>query len=306
MKDILIWMQKLLNITLKIYQIDYSTSKIKRTEYIRDFKIDTEISIMLNVQILNEGINIVECDSVYITNPNNNIANLIQRMSRANRITKDKQECRIYLWCSEKKVNKIMNYINENTNNELVNKVFKLRFDKNKLIEEKYISEKIYNINNSDNQLKDYSDEQLNNNLDKELKNYLTDHIIINKLNIDINFVDIFLGIFNKQNNINLENLSYYLNSNKGDLKDTLLCTYCKNKDYTIIKDKPTGKKGKPKEIILLTSDCVKLIIMKSNSKKTIEIKKQYNDLEEITYQYKEYIIKSLQEKINILENNQK
>jgi hypothetical protein len=39
-KDILIWMQKLLNITLKIYQIDYSTSKIIRTEYIRDFKID--------------------------------------------------------------------------------------------------------------------------------------------------------------------------------------------------------------------------------------------------------------------------
>jgi superfamily II DNA or RNA helicase len=142
-KNILIWMQKLLNITLKIYQIDYSTTKIKRTEYIRDFKIDTEISIMLNVQILNEGINIVECDSVYITDPNNNIDNLIQRMSRSNRITKDKQECRIYLWCSEKKVNKIINYINENTNNELADKIFKLRFDNNKLIEEKYINTNI-------------------------------------------------------------------------------------------------------------------------------------------------------------------
>jgi hypothetical protein len=39
-KDILIWMQKLLNITLKIYQIDYSTSKVRRTEYIKDFKND--------------------------------------------------------------------------------------------------------------------------------------------------------------------------------------------------------------------------------------------------------------------------
>jgi len=56
--NIIIWMQKLLNCDIKQYQIDCFTSKIKRIEYINNFKTDTNISLILNVQILNEGINI--------------------------------------------------------------------------------------------------------------------------------------------------------------------------------------------------------------------------------------------------------
>jgi superfamily II DNA or RNA helicase len=66
--------------------VDCNTDKIKRANYITKFKLDCDISLMLNIQILNKGIDIPICDSVFITEPNNNIDNLIQMMSRANRI----------------------------------------------------------------------------------------------------------------------------------------------------------------------------------------------------------------------------
>ena len=59
--NIIIWMQKLLNIKVSTYQIDCLTAKTKRAEYINKFKSDTDISLLLNVQILNEGIDIPVC-----------------------------------------------------------------------------------------------------------------------------------------------------------------------------------------------------------------------------------------------------
>ena len=49
------------------------------------------LSIIINVHILDEGIDIPQCDSVYITQPNNNIINIVQRMCRANKITQNKK-----------------------------------------------------------------------------------------------------------------------------------------------------------------------------------------------------------------------
>jgi hypothetical protein len=46
--------------------IDYKTSKIRRKEYINNFKNNENNQILLNVQILNEGIDIPECDSIFI------------------------------------------------------------------------------------------------------------------------------------------------------------------------------------------------------------------------------------------------
>ena len=77
-KNIIIWLQKLLNITVNTYTVDCNTAKTKRADFITKFKLDSDISLMLNIQILNEGIDIPICDSVFITDPNNNIENLIQ------------------------------------------------------------------------------------------------------------------------------------------------------------------------------------------------------------------------------------
>jgi hypothetical protein len=50
-------------------------------------------------------------------------------MCRANRIYKDKTECNVYLWCSEKKTNKILNYLFDKTYEYLKNKIYKITND---------------------------------------------------------------------------------------------------------------------------------------------------------------------------------
>ncbi len=92
----------------------------------------------------------------------------------------------------------------------------------------------------------------------------------------------------------------------KDHIKKTLKESYIKNIDYKIIKSESNGLKGKPKEIILLTPKCFKLMAMQSKTKKAIQVREYYYELEQIIDQYKEYIIKGLEEKISKLENNQK
>ena len=72
-----------------------------------------------------EGIDIPECDSVFITQPNNNIINIVQRMCRANRITDNKTKCQIFLWCSKNKTKKIFEYLSDNMNGVINDKVIK-------------------------------------------------------------------------------------------------------------------------------------------------------------------------------------
>jgi superfamily II DNA or RNA helicase len=75
------------NLNIKVYEINYKTSKGNRNKYIQKFKYDdSSINIICNVHILDEGIDIPECDSIFLTHPNNDPSNLIQRISRANRI----------------------------------------------------------------------------------------------------------------------------------------------------------------------------------------------------------------------------
>jgi superfamily II DNA or RNA helicase len=124
MMEILNWLTKLLGVHVDYWQIDYNTKKTIREKIINNFKESKNIAIIINVHILDEGINISECDSVFITQPNNNIINIIQRMCRANRIMKNKDMCNIYLWCKEKKTKLILDYINENTQGFIKNKVY--------------------------------------------------------------------------------------------------------------------------------------------------------------------------------------
>ena len=109
----ILWMSKMLEFELDVSIIDYKTSKLNRIDVIKQFKYSTKSSIIINVQILNEGIDIPECDSVYITKPNNNIINLIQRMSRCNRIMSNKYHCDVFLWCTDKHKIKICNLLSE-------------------------------------------------------------------------------------------------------------------------------------------------------------------------------------------------
>ena len=120
-------------LNLKIYEINCNTTKKKRTEFLNKFKNDNScINILCNVHVLDEGIDIPECDSVYLTHPNNNPINIIQRISRANRLdinNKDKI-AKIFIWSKDNiKLENIIKNINKTINikygkecNEFVNK----------------------------------------------------------------------------------------------------------------------------------------------------------------------------------------
>jgi superfamily II DNA or RNA helicase len=120
---VLEWLPKLLNIEIDVWQVDCTTKKTIRADIIKKFKETNKIAILLNVHILDEGIDIPDCDSVFITKPSNNIINIIQRMCRANRITETKDTCNIYLWCSAKKTQIIVDYIYNKTDGYTKNKV---------------------------------------------------------------------------------------------------------------------------------------------------------------------------------------
>ena len=138
-------------------------------------------------------------------------------------------------------------------------------------------------------------------NLIKFLKTYT-------KINNE--FIDDFFGLYdiNEKYNfsIDIEKIAKWMNYRKNDIKQTLKQSYKEKIDYKIIKGDKTGLKGKPKEIILITPKCFKLMAMQGKTKKSIQVREYYYELEQVLNQYKEYIIKGLEEKIKKLENNQK
>jgi superfamily II DNA or RNA helicase len=119
-----------MNVKINLWQIDCYTSKTKREDILSGFKTSTDIAMIVNVHILDEGVNIDVCDSVFVAQPNDNIANLVQRMSIGNRITPNKNVCYVYLWAVQKKVDAILDYVMNNTSNFCKDKIFKMNFDK--------------------------------------------------------------------------------------------------------------------------------------------------------------------------------
>jgi superfamily II DNA or RNA helicase len=104
------------DLNIKIYEINCNTSKKHRLQYMTKFKNDNCINIICNVHILDEGIDIPECDSIYLTHPNNNNINIIQRISRANRLDKNNMDkvAKIFIWSKDKmKTDTIINNLSK-------------------------------------------------------------------------------------------------------------------------------------------------------------------------------------------------
>lgn len=139
-------------------------------------------------------------------------------------------------------------------------------------------------------------------NLVEFLKKYST---------IDNSFIDDFFGMYDikeKTNyNVDLDKLAIWLNAPKANVKKTLVGSYVKNVDYRIVKIRNTNTHGgQGKEQILLTPDCFKLLAMRSRTKKAERVREYYLELEKILDKYKDYIIKGISDKYEILLNNQK
>lgn len=127
---------------------------------------------------------------------------------------------------------------------------------------------------------------------------------------INNNFINDFFSLYDSKDkynfSINIDVIAKWFEMRKDHIKKTLTESYIKNIDYKIIKGELNGLKGKPKETILLTPKCFKLMAMQSKTKKAIQVREYYYELEQVIDQYKEYIIKGLEDKIKKLENNQK
>ena len=121
---------------------------------------------------------------------------------------------------------------------------------------------------------------------------------------INNEFIDDFFGLYDTKDkynfSINIDVIAKWFNMTIGHIKETLVYSYKEKIDYKIIKGVSNGMKGKPKETILLTPKCFKLMAMQSKTKKAIQVREYYYELEQVIDQYKEYIIKGLEEKINI------
>jgi len=299
MCNILNWMSKLLGVEIEYWQIDCNTKKTIRENIINNFIKSIKIAILINVHILDEGINIKECDSVFITQPSKNIINIIQRMCRANRICENKSNCNIYLWCKEKKTDEILNYINNNTQEFIKNKVF-IYNTENKIIE-KYIiknSEKFINTNNIES----------NNIL---LKDNLIEFIKNNNLLIDINFLTDFFNIGGNSygdtyKNINFDDIVKWLDVQKNHLKRLLKNNFKIIDDYTeekiLIKNKNRGANYVYK--IMLTPDCFKELCMLSQSDKAKGIRKYYITAEGLLRDHFEQIINDLNKELGLIKTN--
>jgi len=92
------------NIDYDLYHINCEDSNNKRKETINKFsKTDDKIQLLFNIRILNECIDIPECDSIYISYPPKNKITTIQRINRATRIDNKNpyKIANIYIWCNE-------------------------------------------------------------------------------------------------------------------------------------------------------------------------------------------------------------
>jgi superfamily II DNA or RNA helicase len=107
--------------------ITANTNVRKRDEILNNFQNNAaKISILSSVRILNEGINIVKCDSVFITKVNNNEIVAVQRMCRANR--KDRENpCKIancFIWADDlDRTVEMLQFLKTNDESRFYNKI---------------------------------------------------------------------------------------------------------------------------------------------------------------------------------------
>lgn len=209
-------------------------------------------------------------DSIFITKPNDNITNLIQRMCRCNRIMPNKNFCYIYLWGDKQIVKDISNYL-KGIDNIITNKIEFLQINniKNNLeIKEHTIDNKIINSNINIDYLFNYIKKNSSIQLDDFIKLCCENY-------------------FSVDFNIELEIISDQLNFKKEHLKRLLVSNFVKNIDY--IEKKVSGLKGRGsnnKISVLLNFNTVKLICMIAKCEKASLIRNYFIEFDKLVIKY--------------------
>ena len=129
---------------------------------------------------------------------------------------------------------------------------------------------------------------------------------------INAKFIDDFYSFYNEGKNeydfaIDIENIAFWLDLRKDNLKRLLESNFAKNQDYIEIKEtiKGKGRGASNTKHVLLTYTCAKLLCMISKCEKANLIRNYYIELEKLLIKYKDEIVKSLNEQLGIKQQNQ-
>ena len=284
-EEIIILNKNNYNIELKTNAITYKTSLKKRDKIINEFKKDYKMNILFSVHTLDECIDILKCDSVYITYKVVNPINIIQRVSRCLRVYENKGKSGIFLWCNKYREIKLVCNLLEDFNINISQKI-----SKENLLISNYLNKVIFD----------------NNEIKKDILEQIQDNIFINTENYNdidlINFIknkspdipEYLIEIICKNNklfDIDIDNIVKWINKRKDNLKRVLIINFSKNDDYLL--EKVIERGGKPKENIFLKSSTFKKLCIILNNKKTKLFCNYIFIIEEHINQYKDSIIKN-------------
>ena len=177
LKNILITMKEYFSVDLYVNTLLSKDNKPSRILKIDEFTNFDGFSILVNVEILNECIDIKSCDSVYITYCSISKIKNIQRICRANRIdtANPHKISKIFLWANEyDECTEIITHLKEFDNSFVIQKV------------------NIFSINNTD--------EQILNRTKNEIKYKTLDDYIM-KIKVSYNWTDRFNNLIEFINN---------------------------------------------------------------------------------------------------------
>ena len=236
------------DLPLKTYEINCNTSAKNRKQYMNKFAIDNNsINIICNVHILDEGIDIPVCDSIYLTHPNNNVINIIQRISRANRLDANNMDkvAKVFIW--SKNDDNIKNIFNN------ISKVINIKYgnEKNDFINNNV---KINNneINNNENNDKTIIINKYYDGIKKYVYDDMIKNILLNNVIIDVD------------NNIWFESKKILKAIGYKDTKDVLRCHVSKdNRTYAYNIIHNTSIKVHP-STIYINNISLYIIVLKS------------------------------------------
>lgn len=254
----------LLNVKIDVWQLNCFTSKTKREEIYDSFKTSINLAMILNVHILDEGINLVECDSVYITQPNNDLNNLTQRMCRANRILPNKETCYVYLWCQQKKVDKLLDHIFDKTNGHFKDKIFKFSFFGDKIKIDKHVTKNMDKCSNT---------VQKNNDYLCSLEDYLQNLNNTNNRKIEVK----------SKFDVKDIDAAKYLGISLQSLRNRLLNQNSKNKNYIEKVDYIKTKSGTSNASLtyMINYQCFERLAVSGDSKKSKTIMTYFSKFRE-------------------------
>ena len=137
---------------------------------------------------------------------------------------------------------------------------------------------------------------------------------LIENSNIKKSFIDDFFELIREDYFeltedflVNSNKLQEWLNiSSRKDFHNTIKRSYKNGKDYIITKSNNKGIGKNNEKIYMLTPVCAKMILQLTKSKKGVEVRMYFIEIEKMLYKYKDLIIKTLTKELNLAKNNQK